>query len=110
MLELEEEGGVKAREIRYRENQRTLVDGMEQIGFRTLLPRSSQSPIITSFYYPESAAFTFHGFYERLKKEGFVIYPGKISLADTFRIGNIGEVYPHDMKRLVEAIDKNRFW
>lgn len=110
LLELEEEGGVEKRQIRYRENQRTLVEGMERIGFRTLLPKELQSPIITSFYFPESPVFTFAAFYERLKKEGFVIYPGKISMADTFRIGNIGEVYPHDMKRLVQAIEQNIFW
>lgn len=110
LLELEEEGGIEKRQIRYRENQRTLVQEMEAIGFQTLLPKELQSPIITSFYYPDSPQFTFAAFYERLKKEGFVIYPGKISVADTFRIGNIGEVYPHDMKHLVKAIEKNMFW
>lgn len=110
LLELEEEGGIEKRQIRYRENQRTLVQEMEAIGFQTLLPKELQSPIITSFYYPGSPQFTFAAFYERLKKEGFVIYPGKISVADTFRIGNIGEVYPHDMKHLVKAIEKNMFW
>lgn len=110
LAELEEEGGVEKRCVRYRENQRTLVEGMEKLGFVTLLPKELQSPIITSFYYPDSPAFTFAAFYERLKKEGFVIYPGKISVADTFRIGNIGEVYPHDMKRLVQAVEQNLFW
>lgn len=110
MLELEKEGGVRARADRYRTSQRTLVEGMEQMGFRTLLSREHQSPIITSFYYPDESAFTFAGFYERLKKEGFVIYPGKISAADTFRIGNIGHVFPEDMERLVQAIERNRFW
>ncbi|MFP3387729.1 2-aminoethylphosphonate--pyruvate transaminase [Brevibacillus sp. SIMBA_040] len=110
MLELAEEGGIEKRQVRYRENQRILVDGMEAIGFRALLPKEWQSPIITSFYFPESPQFTFAAFYERLKKEGFVLYPGKISHADTFRIGNIGEVYPHDMKNLVQAIEKNIFW
>ena len=110
MLELEEEGGIEKRQVRYRENQRILVEGMEAIGFRALLPKEWQSPIITSFYFPESPQFTFAAFYERLKKEGFVLYPGKISHADTFRIGNIGEVYPHDMKNLVQAIEKNIFW
>lgn len=110
MLELEEEGGIEKRQVRYRENQRILVEGMEAIGFRALLPKEWQSPIITSFYFPESPQFTFAAFYERLKQEGFVLYPGKISHADTFRIGNIGEVYPHDMKNLVQAIEKNIFW
>lgn len=110
LLEFEEEGGIDARQFRYMTNQRTLVEGMEQIGFKTLLSRELQSPIITSFYYPESPAFTFQGLYERLKKEGFVIYPGKISTADTFRIGNIGEVQPEDMVQLIQLIERNQFW
>lgn len=110
LLELEEEGGIEQRYGRYRQNQQTLVQGMERIGFQTLLPKSLHSPIITSFYYPEQKEFSFAAFYERLKKEGFVLYPGKIALADTFRIGNIGDVYPKDMERLVEAIERNQFW
>lgn len=110
LLELEEEGGIEQRYGRYRQNQQTLVQGMERIGFQTLLPKSLHSPIITSFYYPEQKEFSFAAFYERLKKEGFVLYPGKIALADTFRIGNIGDVYPEDMERLVEAIERNQFW
>jgi len=110
LLELEAEGGVAKREQRYRQNQLTLVEGMERIGIKALLPREYQSPIITSFYYPESPVFTFVQLYELLKNEGFVIYPGKISAADTFRIGNIGDVYPDDMERLVLAIDRNKFW
>ena len=62
-----------------------------------------QSPVITSFLYPEEN-FDFKAFYAKLKEKGFVIYPGKISHADTFRIGNIGDVYPEDFKRLVEAV------
>jgi len=103
MLELEEEGGVEARYARYCQNQRTLVRGMRELGFKTLLADEMQSPIITSFYYPE-ASFKFEDFYKQLKVQGFVIYPGKISNADTFRIGNIGEVYPEDMEQLISAI------
>lgn len=106
LTELEEEGGVAARYARYRQNQQTLVRGMRAIGFQTLLSDEMQSPIITSFYYPNDPSFTFEAFYERLKKQGFVIYPGKISKADTFRIGNIGEVHEQDMKRLVAAIGR----
>lgn len=103
LKELQEEGGIAARNARYRENHRTLVEGMRRLGFETLLPDEWQSPIITSFYYP-TADFDFNRFYQRLKAKGFVIYPGKISQADTFRIGNIGDVYPDDFCRLVDAI------
>ena len=103
LIELEEEGGVEARHRRYVENHRTLVDGMRRLGYRTLLANDIQSPVITSFYYP-SADFSFADFYQQLKAKGFVIYPGKISQADTFRIGNIGDVYPEDFEKLVETI------
>lgn len=103
MKELNEEGGIAARYERYKKNHRTLVDGMRALGYKTLLPDASQGPIITSFYYP-SADFSFVSFYEKLKAKGFVIYPGKISDADTFRIGNIGDVYPEDMEALLLAI------
>lgn len=110
LQELEEEGGVQKRYERYKQNQRTLACGMRELGFKTLLMDEYQSPIITSFLYPESNSFQFNVFYDRLKAKGFVIYPGKISNADTFRIGNIGDVTNEDMKRLVAAIQEVRFW
>ena len=93
----------EARHDRYRENHAELVEGMRRSGFRTLLPDELQSPIITSFLYPEED-FDFQKFYEALKERGFVIYPGKISEAPTFRIGNIGDVFPDDFRRLAEAV------
>lgn len=108
MDELKAEGGVEARYRRYCENHDVLVGGMRSLGFKTLLPDEIQSPVITSFLYPH-AGFDFKGFYAQLKEKGFVIYPGKISQADTFRIGNIGDVYPDDFRRLVEAIRSCRY-
>lgn len=103
LRELGEEGGIEARHKRYSENHSILVEGMERIGFKTLLPPGLQSPIITSFLYPEEG-FNFNAFYEALKQRGFVIYPGKISEASTFRIGNIGDVFPEDFERLVQQV------
>lgn len=103
LSELKDEGGIAARHARYQENHRTLVEGMRSLGYKTLLPDEWQSPIITSFYYP-TADFDFGSFYQALKAKGFVIYPGKISQADTFRIGNIGDVHPDDFRRLVDVI------
>lgn len=103
MTELKEEGGIAARYERYKENHRVLVEGMRSLGYKTLLPDEWQSPVITSFYYP-TADFDFNSFYQKLKAKGFVIYPGKISQADTFRIGNIGDVHPDDFRRLVDTI------
>lgn len=107
MKELNEEGGIMARYKRYQENHQILVEGMCRLGFKTLLPDNAQGPIITSFLYP-SADFDFASFYARLKEKGFVIYPGKISDADTFRIGNIGDIFPKDMEALIQSIKEIR--
>ncbi|MDR1759580.1 MAG: 2-aminoethylphosphonate--pyruvate transaminase [Fibrobacter sp.] len=105
--ELEAEGGIRARHARYQENQKLLSEGMTELGFEALLPAELQSPIITSFLYPE-ADFNFGTFYKKMKERGFVLYPGKISQVDTFRIGNIGEVYPDDIRRLIKVIREIR--
>ncbi|GEA52944.1 2-aminoethylphosphonate--pyruvate transaminase [Vibrio inusitatus NBRC 102082] len=110
LLELESEGGIEAREARYTENQRTLVQGMRSLGFTPLLNEELHSPIITSFYSPTHSDYQFKEFYNQLKNLGFVIYPGKVSNADCFRIGNIGEVYPSDIKRLIGAVKKSMYW
>ncbi|HWU40351.1 MAG TPA: 2-aminoethylphosphonate--pyruvate transaminase [Candidatus Acidoferrum sp.] len=110
MTELEQEGGVEARYARYRENHRTLVEGMRRLGFKCLLLDQDQSPIITSFLSPEHSLYTFERFYLALKARGFVIYPGKVTSADTFRIGNIGDLCPEDMRRLVDAVKDCMFW
>lgn len=108
--ELDAEGGVAIRYERYSENHRRLVAGYEQLGFRPLLPPEWRSPIITSFLYPEDEGFTFENFYAAMKRRRFVLYPGKVSDADTFRVGTIGHVYPEDINELVaataEAVDE----
>ena len=108
--ELEDEGGVPARASRYRHNQATLVAGMKELGFACLLPDTLQSPIITSFLDPLDDGYRFDEWYARLKREGFVIYPGKVTSAPTFRIGNIGDVHNTDIERLMKALRATRFW
>ena len=105
MKELEHEGGVTERGERYRRNQETLMEGMKQLGFRPYLDPAVQSSIITSFYYPDTDSFAFDAFYRLLSDKGFIIYPGKISRANTFRIGSIGRIFPGDIDALVSAID-----
>ena len=101
--ELDAEGGIDARNKRYCSNQRILSAGMKKLGYKALLPEALQSPIISSFEYP-SESFSFRNFYEQLKKAGFVIYPGKISKRETFRIGTIGQVFPDDINKLIDTI------
>ncbi|HAS83037.1 MAG TPA: 2-aminoethylphosphonate--pyruvate transaminase [Verrucomicrobia bacterium] len=100
--ELDAEGGIPARYARYRENQRILVEGMTALGYEPLLPRALQSAFITSFRNP--ANFSFKPFYEALKTRGFVIYPGKVSNAECFRIGTIGDVTPARISDLLAAV------
>jgi 2-aminoethylphosphonate-pyruvate transaminase len=109
LAELAAEGGVAARHARYTENHRVMVAGMRGLGFRTLLPDVHQAPIITSFLFPGNDVvgadrFEFGRFYEALKARRFVIYPGKVTHAETFRIGNIGHVFPGDMVHLTESV------
>lgn len=102
--ELDAEGGIENRFKRYSCNQNMLVNGMRRMGFTTLLPLTLQSPIITSFMAPGWPDYNFSTFYQMLKEKGFVIYPGKVTNAETFRIGNIGEIYENDILKLLSAI------
>jgi len=104
LQELEEEGGIEARAFRYLANQQMLMEGMTELGFDAFLAPEHQSYIITSFRFPGSPHFDFPVFYERLSELGFLIYPGKISNADCFRIGTIGNVFPQDIRALVAGI------
>jgi 2-aminoethylphosphonate-pyruvate transaminase len=102
--ELAEEGGPDARLSRYGQNQQALLTGMRALGFQTLLEPSRLSPIITSFLMPQRPGFDFPTFYRALSERGFVIYPGKVSRADCFRVGTIGNLFPRDVEALVLAI------
>jgi 2-aminoethylphosphonate-pyruvate transaminase len=101
--ELQEEGGITAREQRYRQNHQVVLSGYQSLGFRPYLASEVMGPIITSFHYPSSSNFTFEQFYAKLNERGMVIYPGKLSEAACFRIGHIGHLFPSDMEALVEA-------
>ena len=102
--ELEAEGGVPGRAARYAANHHALMEGMEELGFDAYLPAEHRSDIITAFRFPAHANFDFPAFYGRLSELGFVIYPGKVSNADCFRIGTIGHIFPQDVRELLAAI------
>lgn len=104
LTELEQEGGVGGRAKRYQENYTTLAAGMQQLGFREYLLPEQRGYIITCFHYPDDPAFDFHEFYELLNQKGFVIYPGKLSKVDCFRIGNIGHITREDILHLLQAV------
>ncbi|MDJ0950695.1 MAG: 2-aminoethylphosphonate--pyruvate transaminase, partial [Alphaproteobacteria bacterium] len=99
----EAEGGIDARRARYQENRRLLVDGMRGLGLETYLPDALQAPIIVTFHAPADGAFDFETFYGVLARDGFLIYPGKLTAAETFRIGCIGQLGPEQMREVVAA-------
>jgi 2-aminoethylphosphonate-pyruvate transaminase len=103
LRELEAEGGVAGRAARYRKNRDVVLAGMRALGVVPYLAPELAGYIITSFRYPEHPAFSFPAFYEKLSARGFVIYPGKVSRTDCFRIGHIGRLSADDSAALVAA-------
>jgi len=97
------EGGAPARLARYTRNRDVMVAGMRALGFETLLDDAWLSPIIVTFFCPADPAFDFNRFYEAMKGRGFIIYPGKLTVADSFRIGCIGQMDAAVMRRVVDA-------
>lgn len=106
LIELEQEGGIAARAVRYRDNQTMLADGMKLLGFESYITPALQSTIITTYLEPEyvpgtKKKFAFNEFYQYLKTNGFVIYPGKVTNRNSFRIGTIGHLFPDDVARFL---------
>lgn len=99
-----EEGGQKGRGARYANNRDVLIKGMREMGFKTLLPDPLQAPIIITFHMPGDPKFDFQTFYDKLHQKGFIIYPGKLTVADSFRIGCIGRLYEKHMLAALNAV------
>ena len=121
LKEFHEEGGLAGREKRYKDNRAVLKKGMAEMGFEELVPEQYAGHIITCFYYPKHPNFSFEKFYQKLSDIGGcsplfqlticihlvldqVIYPGKVTEAPCFRIGNIGHVSTKDMEHLLHCI------
>lgn len=102
--EMIQEGGIEARSKRYYDNNRLLIEKMKELGIKSYVDLAYQGPIITTFYYPEGKNFAFSEMYEYIKTRGYAIYPGKLTTAQTFRIGNIGEIYKSDILNLHSII------
>jgi len=99
-----QEGGQPARLARYTENCRTLVDGMRALGFRTYLSDAVQAPIIVTFHAPADPAYSFKAFYEATRERGYLLYPGKLTQVETFRVGCIGAIDANEMRNVVGAV------
>jgi 2-aminoethylphosphonate-pyruvate transaminase len=98
------EGGRAARYARYHANYTTLVDGMAKLGFRAFLDPAIQAPIIVTFHAPPDPKYAFQEFYDRVRDKGFVLYPGKLTQVETFRVGCIGAIGPDEMRHAVNAV------
>lgn len=98
------QGGQPARLARYTENCAALVSGMRSLGFRTFLPDTVQAPIIVTFHSPPDPAYSFTEFYRRVRERGFILYPGKLTAVDTFRVGCIGAIGADALRQAVAAI------
>jgi 2-aminoethylphosphonate-pyruvate transaminase len=104
LKELEQEGGIVARGARYRENHEVLLAGMRELGFHPYLDPAVQSCHITAFEYPADPRFSFEALYQKLSDRGFIIYPGKLTEVNTFRIGTMGRLFRGDIEQLVQAL------
>lgn len=104
IAQFEAEGGQPARLARYTENCRTLVQGMAELGFRPFLDPKVQAPIIVTFHAPGDARYEFRAFYEAARKYGFILYPGKLTQVDTFRVGCIGAIGRKEIQQAVHAV------
>ncbi len=106
LKEFELEGGVEGRGGRYRQNADLMISGMREMGFKTLLADDLQAPIIITFHMPANPEFDFSAFYDGLREQGYVIYPGKLTVADSFRMGCIGRLDLEQMQGALDAVAK----
>jgi 2-aminoethylphosphonate-pyruvate transaminase len=99
-----EEGGLPARAARYTRNCRTLIEGMAQLGLKSFLPALIQAPIIVTFHAPQTPRYEFKSFYNAVKSRGYILYPGKLTTVETFRVGCIGQLGERGISGAVEAV------
>jgi 2-aminoethylphosphonate-pyruvate transaminase len=98
------EGGQPARLARYARNYETLVRGMAELGFRPFLDPRIQAPIIVTFHAPADPHYNFRAFYDSVRDKGFILYPGKLTQVETFRVGCIGAIDQDEMRHAVNAV------
>lgn len=105
IAQFEAEGGQPARLARYTRNFEALMAGMARLGFKPFLDPAIQAPIIVTFHAPAHPGYEFKAFYAAVRANGFLLYPGKLTQIETFRVGCIGAIGPHDMEQAVYAVE-----
>lgn len=106
IAQFEEEGGQPARLARYTRNCEVLVNGMQALGFRPFLDAAVQAPIIVTFHAPNDPAYNFQRFYAAVRARGFLLYPGKLTQVETFRVGCIGAIGAHEISQALHAVEQ----
>ncbi len=104
LAQYQEEGGLAARGTRYAANCQRLIEGMAGLGLQPFLDPAVQSPIIVTFHAPAHPGWNFKAFYEGVRERGFILYPGKLTKIETFRVGCIGSLTPNDIDQVVHAV------
>jgi 2-aminoethylphosphonate-pyruvate transaminase len=99
-----DEGGLTARHARYANNCDTLISGLARLGLRSFLPAPIQAPIIVTFYAPDTPRYAFKSFYNAVKARGYILYPGKLTTVETFRVGCMGQLGERGIGGAVEAV------
>jgi 2-aminoethylphosphonate-pyruvate transaminase len=102
--QFEEEGGQSARLVRYVSNYKTLITGMAKLGFKPFLDPAIQAPIIVTFHAPADPKYNFKSFYSAARSRGFILYPGKLTQIETFRVGCIGAIGPYEIEQAVHSM------
>jgi 2-aminoethylphosphonate-pyruvate transaminase len=97
-------GGQPARYRRYAANCEMLISGMTEMGFKVFLDARIQAPIIVTFHAPADPKYAFKPFYDEVRNRGFILYPGKLTQVETFRVGCIGAIGPEEMRHAVNAV------
>lgn len=104
LVQYEEEGGAPARLARYSANSEALCTGMDAMAFRRYLSPELRTPIIHTFLAPAHPNWSFGELYERVRERGYILYPGKLTTEETFRVGCIGAITPDVLTAAATAI------
>lgn len=95
---------MEGRYKRYCDCYDVMLQGMKDLGFKCLLPEEQHSKMLTTFYDPDVAEYDFDKMHDFLYERDITIYPGKVASLDTFRIANIGDLIPEDMKLYLKEL------
>lgn len=96
--------GVAARYERYKRSWQTLIEGLDALGLKTVVPRECQANLITTVVEPDHPSYSFEDLHDYLYERGVTIYPGKLAEINSFRIGNIGNIDAEDIKRFLALL------